>query len=136
MTSITAFLSGLLFGIGLLLSGMTNPSKVQAFLDLGGDWDPSLALVMVGAIAMAAPAFVLARKRARCWFTGGAIELPQSTRVSVRLLGGSVIFGIGWGLAGFCPGPALAMLLSGEGQVGLFIGAMVVGMVLTPQRTP
>jgi uncharacterized protein len=131
MTSITAFLSGLLFGIGLLLSGMTNPSKVQAFLDLGGDWDPSLALVMVGAIAMAAPAFVLARVRANTWF-GAPLKLPPSTRITGRLVAGSVVFGVGWGLAGFCPGPALTMLLSGEGQVLLFVGAMVAGMLLTP----
>ena len=129
MTWLTAYLSGLLFGVGLLLSGMTNPAKVLAFLDLGGAWDPSLAFVMAGAIAMAMPAFYLARLRPKTWL-GSPISFPRPIGINRGLAIGSLVFGAGWGLAGFCPGPALVMLLTGSRQVFLFVAAMLVGMSL------
>ncbi|MCD5360210.1 DUF6691 family protein [Chromobacterium aquaticum] len=121
--------AGLLFGLGLLLSGMANPAKVLAFLDLGGAWDPSLALVMVGAIAVAWPAFRLAERRPR-GLLGEPAQWPAKTPLTRRLIGGSLLFGIGWGLAGICPGPALLLggMLSPQG--GLFLLAMAAGMGL------
>src|SRR5215469_11338070 len=101
MRKLSAFACGLLFGIGLLVSGMANPAKVLGFLDLAGNWDPSLAFVMAGAIAVAAPAFWLARKRASS-LAGAPIQLPTSRRIDGRLIGGALLFGAGWGLAGFC----------------------------------
>jgi uncharacterized protein len=127
MGAVIALLAGLVFGIGLLMSGMTDPAKVQGFLDLFGRWDPSLAFVMGGAIAVAIGAFTLAKRRAaagRKSWSGESIELPTSNTIDARLIGGGVLFGIGWGLAGFCPGPALVALSSGFGP------AMLVGMVL------
>ena len=137
MTWLTAYLSGLLFGVGLLLSGMTNPAKVLAFLDLGGAWDPSLAFVMAGAIAMAMPAFYVARMRPTTWL-GSPIHLPRYTRIDRRLAIGSLVFGAGWGLAGFCPGPALTMLFTGDHQVLLFVAAMLAGLSVAkfPLRPP
>lgn len=122
------FLVGLLFGWGLLLSGMTDPGKVLAFLDLFGAWDPSLALVMGGAIAVGVFAFALAKRRTTT-FLGGALQLPTSREIDGRLIAGSLLFGAGWGLAGFCPGPALVAMASGEAKAALFTGAMVVGML-------
>lgn len=124
---VTAFASGLLFGLGLLLAGMANPAKVLAFLDLAGAWDPSLMLVMGGAIAVAAPAYVWARRRQRT-LLNGALHLPQARHIDRRLLAGSLLFGIGWGLAGICPGPALVLLA--QGKAVWFTGAMLVGMGL------
>src|SRR3954454_17319264 len=109
MPMITAFLAGLLFGAGLILSGMSNPAKVLAFLDVAGRWDPSLAFVMVGAILVAAIAFRVGGARARTVF-GNTIHLPGPTRIDGRLVMGSVVFGLGWGLVGYCPGPALTSL--------------------------
>ena len=106
---ITEFAVGLLFGIGLILSGMTDPGKVIGFLDLFGPWDPSLALVMGGAILVGVFAFAIARKRTRT-FLGGALHLPKSNDIDRRLVVGGLVFGAGWGLAGFCPGPALVSL--------------------------
>ena len=129
MTAITALLAGLLFGIGLMVSGMANPAKVQGFLDLAGTWDPSLAFVMAGAIAVGSLAFLIAKRRKRS-FLGLPVQLPASTTVTLRLVLGSAAFGIGWGLAGFCPGPALVALGAGYPKAVGFVVAMVAGMVV------
>lgn len=129
MHTIIALGIGLLFGIGLIVSGMTDPSKVQGFLDLAGRWDPSLALVMGGAILAAVPAFHFAAGRERA-LLGQAMRLPTATQIDRRLVLGSVAFGVGWGLAGYCPGPALASLASGGAQPLIFVAAMLAGMVL------
>ena len=123
------FLVGLLFGWGLLLSGMTDPGKVIGFLDLAGRWDPSLAFVMGGAILVGYFAFAAAGKRART-FLGGALQLPTHRDIDARLVAGSALFGVGWGLAGFCPGPALVALGAGIDQAALFVAAMLAGMVI------
>ncbi|MEX3951253.1 DUF6691 family protein [Paraburkholderia sp. EG287B] len=129
MRKLSAFACGLLFGIGLLVSGMANPAKVLGFLDLAGNWDPSLAFVMAGAIAVAAPAFWLARKRASS-LAGAPIQLPTSRRIDGRLIGGALLFGAGWGLAGFCPGPALVAAGGGQPRAWLFVAAMLAGMAI------
>lgn len=126
---VTALLAGVLFGAGLILAGMANPAKVLGFLDLAGAWDPSLALVMGSALAVSAPAFWLARKR-RHALNGEAYQIPVSRQLDRRLVLGAIGFGIGWGLAGFCPGPALvaAGALSSKGLI--FTAAMLAGMTL------
>lgn len=129
MNSLFALLSGLVFGLGLILSGMTQPLKVKGFLDLAGAWDPSLALVMLGAIAVAAPAFARARRRERSW-TGAPMEIPTHRSIDGRLVAGGVLFGVGWGIAGFCPGPALVAMGSGVGAAGIFVAAMLAGMLV------
>ena len=129
MHVLVAFIVGLTFGIGLIVSGMTDPSKVTGFLDLAGDWDPSLAFVMGGAIAVGFPAFRLAARRERS-LLGQAMRLPAATRIDRRLVLGSLAFGAGWGLAGYCPGPALASLAIGGAKALVFTIAMVAGMVL------
>lgn len=129
MTSIAALLAGLLFGVGLMVSGMANPAKVQGFLDIAGRWDPSLAFVMAGAIAIGSLAFLIAKRRKRS-FLGLPVQLPASTVVTLRLVLGSAAFGIGWGLAGFCPGPALVALGAGYPKAVGFVAAMVAGMVV------
>jgi len=127
-----ALAAGVLFGVGLIAGGMTDPAKVQGFLDLFGRWDPSLAFVMGGAIAVAVGAFALARRRqargAASW-SGEPIELPTSTSIDARLVGGGVLFGIGWGLAGFCPGPAIVAAASGYAPALWFVPAMLAGML-------
>lgn len=125
--NIIAAVSGLVFGLGLILAGMANPAKVLAFLDIGGAWDPSLALVMAGAIAVASPAFAMARKRKRSYL-GFPISLPTSRRIDKRLVLGSLVFGIGWGIAGICPGPALVLLGSDSLKGAVFVAAMLLGM--------
>ncbi len=127
MQRISEFLIGLLFGLGLILSGMSNPGKVLGFLDLAGAWDPSLGFVMGGAIIVGLVAFQIARKRTQT-FLGGALKLPTSKDIDKRLVVGSLTFGVGWGLAGFCPGPALVSLGSGQIKALIFVIAMVVGM--------
>ena len=127
MHRITEFFVGLLFGLGLLLSCMTDPAKVLGFLDLFGIWDPSLAFVMGGAIAVGFFAFALARKRTTN-FMGGALHLPKSTQIDKRLLIGGLTFGAGWGLAGFCPGPGIVSMASGELKAAVFVAAMLFGM--------
>jgi uncharacterized membrane protein YedE/YeeE len=129
MHIVSAFIVGLIFGIGLIVAGMTNPAKVQAFLDLAGNWDPSLALVMGGAILVGLVAFRFAGQRERS-LLGEAMRLPTASRIDRRLVLGSLAFGAGWGLGGFCPGPALASLATGGGKVLLFTGAMLAGMVV------
>lgn len=126
------FVSGLVFGLGLILAGMTNPIKVQGFLDLAGAWDPSLALVMGGAIALGMLVFARAAKRLTAG-TGAAMEIPDLHTIDARLVGGGVLFGLGWGIGGFCPGPAVVALGSGMGSAGIFVAAMLAGMVLHEQ---
>ncbi|WER46245.1 YeeE/YedE family protein [Cupriavidus sp. WKF15] len=129
MTVVTALLAGLLFGIGLMVSGMANPAKVLGFLDLAGSWDPSLAFVMAGAIVIGSVAFLVARRRKRS-LLGLPMQLPASTAVTLRLVLGSAAFGVGWGLAGFCPGPALVALGAGYPKAVGFVAAMVAGMAV------
>jgi uncharacterized membrane protein YedE/YeeE len=130
-----AGLAGLLFGLGLIASGMTNPAKVQGFLNLIGPWDPSLALVMGGAIAVAAPVFAWIERRGRT-LGGETLALPARTGITRELVLGGLLFGLGWGLAGYCPGPALVAMSSGSLQALGFVAAMLVGMALvdTVQR--
>lgn len=125
---IAEFVVGLLFGLGLMLSGMTDPGKVIGFLDLFGTWDPSLALVMGGAIMVGFFAFTVAKKRTST-FLGGAMRLPTSMDMDKKLVIGSLLFGAGWGLAGFCPGPALVSMADGQPKALVFVLAMLVGMV-------
>lgn len=124
-----AGLSGLVFGLGLILGGMTDPGKVKGFLDVAGAWDPSLALVMGGAIAVGVFAFAAAKRRTTSW-SGDRIEIPSNTVIDARLIGGGVLFGAGWGLGGFCPGPALVAMSAGVGSAAVFVVAMLAGMVL------
>lgn len=119
--------AGLLFGLGLIVSGMTAPSKVLGFLDLAGAWDPSLAFVMGGAVAVAFVAFRFAARR-RTTLTGASLNLPTSTAIDAPLIGGSLLFGVGWGLAGLCPGPAIVNLGFLNGRAVLFVLAMAMGM--------
>ena len=128
MHRLSEFLVGLLFGLGLLLSGMTDPGKVLGFLDLFGQWDPSLAFVMGGAIVVGFFAFTVAKTRTTN-FLGGALSLPKSNVIDKRLVIGSLLFGAGWGLAGFCPGPALVSLAAGQEKALIFVAAMVIGMI-------
>ena len=129
MLALTSLLAGLVFGIGLIVSGMANPAKVLGFLDLFGKWDPSLGLVMGGAVAVASIAFFLARKRTVS-LLGASLKLPTARDIDRRLVMGSVLFGVGWGIAGFCPGPALVALGMGEGKALVFVLAMLAGMGL------
>ena len=129
LASIAALLSGLIFGLGLILSGMGNPAKVQNFLDFAGSWDPSLALVMGGAIAVGLLAFTWAKTRSKA-LLGDAMQLPTSQAIDRKLITGSAMFGIGWGLAGFCPGPALMNLATLQSEVWLFVIAMLAGMLI------
>jgi len=124
-----ALVAGLLFGLGLTVSQMIDPAKVLAFLDVAGDWDPSLALVMIGALIVAAPAFRAARTGGRPLY-GDSYALPTRRDIDRPLLIGGLLFGIGWGLVGYCPGPALAGLLLGDWQTWLFVAAMIAGMAL------
>ena len=129
MSHLFALLSGLVFGLGLIAGGMTDPTKVKGFLDLIGPWDPSLAFVMGGAILVGVFAFAAARRRSTSW-TGSHIEIPTNTVIDRRLLLGGVLFGIGWGIGGFCPGPALVALGSGLREAGIFVATMLAGMVV------
>jgi uncharacterized membrane protein YedE/YeeE len=130
MARVLAFFSGLLFATGLAVAGMTNANKVLGFLDLTGGWDPSLALVMVGAIGVHAAAvrFILARPRP--WFASG-FSLPADQHITGRLVAGSALFGVGWGLAGYCPGPVLVSTVTGALAPLMFVAAMSVGWLLT-----
>lgn len=126
---LAALVAGALFATGLVLSGMVNPARVLGFLDVAGAWDPTLAFVMAGALTVAAPAFWLQRRRARP-LLDTAFHLPPKLTIDRPLLAGAVLFGLGWGLAGFCPGPALAALGGGQPGVLVFVAAMAAGMVL------
>jgi uncharacterized membrane protein YedE/YeeE len=125
----TALMAGLIFGIGLLASGMANPAKVLGFLDLAGAWDPSLALVMMGAIGVGLLGFHRTKGRQRSWL-GLPMKLPTASQVDRRLVLGSLTFGAGWGLAGYCPGPAIVSLGAGQFSALIFVLAMVAGMLL------
>lgn len=129
MLNLSALLAGLVFGFGLILSGMANPQKVLGFLDLAGNWDPSLAFVMGGAIGVGVVAFTLARRRKRS-LLGAPMQLPASTEISKRLVLGSLAFGAGWGLAGFCPGPAIVSAAAGYRGAWIFLTALIAGMML------
>jgi uncharacterized membrane protein YedE/YeeE len=120
---------GVVFGVGLGVSGMTNPAKVLAFLDFFGRFDPTLALAMAAALALSAPAFAFAARRERPWL-GGAFAIPTRRDFDARLLGGAALFGVGWGLVGLCPGPALANLSRGSSEIAIFVAALVAGVVL------
>lgn len=124
-----ALMAGLLFGLGLILSGMSDPSKVLGFLDLAGRWDPSLGLVMGGAVLVGSLVFPFASKRPQS-ILGEAMRLPKATHIDRRLVLGGLTFGVGWGLAGYCPGPALASLALGGMKPLLFVVAMLMGMAL------
>jgi uncharacterized membrane protein YedE/YeeE len=129
MQVLFALIVGLIFGLGLIVSGMTDPSKVIGFLDLAGRWDPSLGMVMGGAILVGSVAFRVAGHRQRA-LLGGPMRLPTASHIDRRLVLGGLVFGAGWGLAGYCPGPALASLLSGSPKPLIFGAAMLVGMVI------
>jgi len=127
MASLFAFVAGLVFGLGLIVAGMVNPAKILGFLDIAGKWDPSLALVMAGAIAVGLVAFALARRRTMSAL-GVPMQLPSASALDARLVGGSLVFGIGWGLAGFCPGPAIVAIGAGYAKAAVFVAAMLLGM--------
>ncbi len=129
MLNINAFFVGLIFGLGLIVSGMTNPAKVIGFLDLAGTWDPSLAFVMGGAILIGSGGFAIAKKRRRS-LLGAPMQLPTATKLDKRLLLGSMAFGVGWGIAGFCPGPAIVSAAAGQPKAWIFIASMLAGMAL------
>ena len=129
MSTFFSFIAGLIFGVGLIISGMTNPAKVQGFLDLFGRWDPSLAFVMGGAIAVGLIAFQVAKKRSTT-LLGGPMQLPTRRDIDAPLVLGSLLFGAGWGLGGFCPGPAITALGAGSVPALIFVAAMLVGMLI------
>lgn len=129
MRWLTAFICGMVFGLGLLLAGMVDPTKVLGFLDLAGQWDPSLGLVMVGAIGAALIPLQWSSKRTRSML-GLPMRMPTARGLDRRLVGGSLVFGVGWGIAGVCPGPALALVLSGHWQILVFVFAMLAGMAI------
>ena len=135
MNILTALVTGLIFGLGLIVSGMGDPAKVIGFLDLAGTWDPSLACVMGGAIALGFVAFRIGAQR-KTTFLGQPLQLPSNTRIDRRLVGGSALFGIGWGLAGICPGPSFVLLGRGIGQGVVFVLAMLAGMALFAALQP
>lgn len=128
MKALSALVAGFLFGLGLLISGMTNPATVLAFLDIAGDWDPALAFTMAGAVATAAPAFLYARRR-RQTLLGEPQGLPDRTHVDGRLLTGAAVFGVGWGMGGICPGPALVLLAGGTKEALVFVASLGMGML-------
>lgn len=127
MVALIAFASGLVFGLGLIVSGMANPAKVLGFLDIAGSWDPSLAFVMGGAVLVTAAGFAVLRRR-RASLSGEPMRWPAASRIDLRLAAGSLAFGAGWGLAGFCPGPALVAASAGVTEALIFVAAMLAGM--------
>ena len=129
MIVIAAFVAGLVFGLGLILSGMGNPAKVQNFLDFFGSWDPSLGLVMGGAIAVGLSAFTWAKRQQKS-LLGESMQLPTVSTIDRKLLTGAALFGAGWGLAGFCPGPALMNLVTLQTEVWMVVLAMLLGMLI------
>jgi uncharacterized protein len=129
MNLVYSLAAGLVFGLGLILAGMADPMKVKAFLDLAGPWDPSLALVMGGAIAVGVFAFARGKRMQRSW-SGAPMDIPNNTTIDARLIAGGTLFGMGWGIAGFCPGPALVALGSGMVEAAGFVAAMLLGMVV------
>jgi len=129
MQALAALACGVVFGAGLAVSGMTNPAKVRAFLDFAGPWDPTLALVMGGALAVSAAGVALARRSVRPWLAE-SFALPARRDLDRDLLLGAALFGVGWGLVGLCPGPALASLWRGSGEALLFVGSLLGGVLL------
>ena len=129
LKNIIGLLAGLLFGFGLLISGMTDPVKVQGFLDVFGAWDISLALVMGGGLMVALVGVQLAKRQQSSWI-GTLIEMPTKTTINKKLLIGAMLFGIGWGLVGICPGPGIVLLGTGQWQAYVFIPAMIIGMLI------
>lgn len=129
MGNVMALASGLIFGLGLIASGMTDPAKIKGFLDLFGAWDPSLALVMGGAVGVAMVAFARAKRRSVSW-TGEHMEISASTVIDQRLVLGGLLFGVGWGIAGFCPGPAIVAAAAGVPAALAFVAAMLIGMTV------
>ncbi|CAO4166378.1 DUF6691 family protein [Methylorubrum aminovorans] len=125
----SAFAAGLLFGLGLIVSGMANPAKVLAFLDVTGRWDPSLAFVMAGAVAVSAVGYRVVRRRGRP-VLATRLDLPTRRNIDLRLIAGAAVFGLGWGLVGLCPGPALTLLTVLPAQAATFVAAMAVGMLV------
>lgn len=130
LKNIIGLLAGLLFGLGLLISGMTDPVKVQGFLDVFGAWDISLALVMGGGLAVALVGVQLIAKRQKTSWIGTEIEMPTKTAITKPLIIGAMLFGIGWGLVGICPGPGVVLLGTGQWQAYVFVPAMILGMLL------
>nr|WP_216860836.1 DUF6691 family protein [Polynucleobacter sp. es-GGE-1] len=126
---LSQYLIGVLFGVGLIISGMSNPQKILGFLDLAGTWDPSLIFVMAGAVIVGLGGFYVVSKRTEAFF-GGALHIPQRRDISKPLIIGSLIFGAGWGIAGFCPGPAIVALGAGHFKALVFVLAMLAGMAL------
>lgn len=131
-----ALLAGLLFGSGMLVSGMADPKKVLSFLDVSRDWDPSLAFVMGSALLIAFPVFAIARRRRRTLVTDLPITLPARSPITPQLLAGATIFGAGWGLSGLCPGPVLVVASGGSVGALVFVAAMAAGMVLSARLAP
>lgn len=129
LRTFVALFAGMLFGLGLAVSGMMNPARIIGFLDVAGRWDPTLAFVMGGALLVTVPAFRLILNRPRPILADG-FDLPTRSTLDRRLLGGAAVFGVGWGLSGFCPGPAVAALTTGLAPVFAFVAAMLAGMVL------
>ena len=129
MQRLAAGACGVVFGAGLAVSGMTNPAKVLAFLDVFGRWDPTLAFVMGGALAVSALGFALARGRSRPWLAD-VFAIPTRRDIDSKLIGGAALFGVGWGLVGLCPGPALANLSRGSTEIFVFAGAMIAAVVV------
>ncbi|AXF85479.1 hypothetical protein DTO96_101210 [Ephemeroptericola cinctiostellae] len=129
MKIVVSLLTGLMFGLGLIVAGMVNPAKVLGFLDITGAWDPSLVFVMVGGIGVAAAGFHFAKKQ-RHALLGGAMDFPSARGIDQRLVVGSLMFGVGWGIAGFCPGPAVVSVGAGSMQAMIFTAAMLLGMVI------
>ncbi len=134
MPAIIALLAGLLMGLGLAISGMINPAKILNFLDLAGEWDPTLVIVMASALLTTMVGYRLVLSRKMPLFAVG-FSLPKRRDIDVRLIAGAALFGIGWGLAGFCPGPAIAALTSLRAEPFIFVAAMAVGMVLMKHFT-
>lgn len=134
MKAFIGLMAGTLFGIGLIISGMTNPAKVIGFLDIAGHWDPSLALVMAGAILVALPAFQLARKRSHT-LLGDTLTLPDNRQIDRTLVAGAIVFGIGWGVSGYCPGPAIVSLLTGSLEPVIFTMGMAGGILIHRRLT-
>jgi len=128
MMILAAFASGLVFGTGLVISGMVQPSKVLGFLDIFGAWDPTLAIVMAGALAVVVPGYALARRRGRP-SVAAALDWPGKSAIDRPLVAGASLFGIGWGLVGLCPGPALVNIASLSPRILGFVGAMAIGLV-------
>lgn len=129
LKNIIGLVAGLLFGFGLLISGMTDPAKVQGFLDVFGAWDISLALVMGGGLAVAIVGVQLAKRQGNSWI-GTPIDMPTKTIINKKLLIGAMLFGVGWGLVGICPGPGIVLLGTGQWQVYVFVLAMIIGMLI------